>query len=98
MFGGGLETSGELQPAYAMHWEAIRWGMEHGCAAYDMWGVPCPASELAASDGYSHFKQRWRGELQRFTPCLATSPWPLPATTLRWFEQLLLRGRPLLDS
>lgn len=39
-YGGSSEVKRDLMPNYLLQWEAIRWARAHGCAEYDLWGVP----------------------------------------------------------
>lgn len=39
-YGASSNEERERMPNYALQWEAIRWAREHGCSAYDLWGIP----------------------------------------------------------
>jgi lipid II:glycine glycyltransferase (peptidoglycan interpeptide bridge formation enzyme) len=96
LFGGSSLRHARHQPAYLMHWEAIRWGLSHGCAVYDMWGVPNHEDPAAPGAGYYEFKRRWNGEIARHHRCQDVPLWPALGPLPRLAERLALRGRPLL--
>ena len=83
-------------PAYLLHWEAIRWGLDRGCTVYDMWGVPSHEDPTAPGAGYYEFKTRWNGALVRFHRCQDIPLWPALGPLPRLAERLALRGRPML--
>lgn len=39
-YGASSDTQRNLMPTYLLQWEAIRWAKHHGCASYDLWGIP----------------------------------------------------------
>ncbi len=39
-YGASSEVHRERMPTYLLQWEAMRWGRQHGCTEYDLWGVP----------------------------------------------------------
>jgi len=96
LFGGSSLRHARLQPAYLLHWEAIRWGLAHGCGVYDMWGVPNHEDPEAPGAGYYEFKRRWNGEVVRHHRCQELQLWPAFGPLPRLAERLALRGRPLL--
>ncbi len=96
LFGGTSLQRARHQPAYLMHWEAIRWGLQQGCGVYDMWGVPNHEDASAPGAGYYEFKRRWNGELVRHIRCQDVPLWPLLGPLPRLAERVALRGRPLL--
>jgi peptidoglycan pentaglycine glycine transferase (the first glycine) len=96
LFGGSSLRHARLQPAYLMHWEAIRWGLSHGCRVYDMWGVPNHEDPGAEGAGYYEFKRRWNGEITRHMRCQDVRLWPALGPVPRLAERVALRGRPLL--
>ncbi|HXA28606.1 MAG TPA: peptidoglycan bridge formation glycyltransferase FemA/FemB family protein [Candidatus Angelobacter sp.] len=96
LFGGSSLRHSKHQPAYLMHWEAIRWGLEHGCTVYDMWGVPNHEDPSATGAGYYEFKRRWNGEVARHIRCQDVPLWPALGPLPRLAERVALRGRPLL--
>jgi lipid II:glycine glycyltransferase (peptidoglycan interpeptide bridge formation enzyme) len=96
LFGGTSLRHSKLQPAYLLHWEAIRWGLSQGCTVYDMWGVPNHEDPEAPGAGYYEFKRRWNGEIARHHRCQDVPLWPLLGPLPRMAERLALRGRPLL--
>jgi peptidoglycan pentaglycine glycine transferase (the first glycine) len=96
LFGGSSLRHSKHQPAYLMHWEAIRWGLAQGCRVYDMWGVPNHEDPAAPGAGYYEFKRRWNGELVRHIRCQDVPLWPLLGPLPRLAERVALRGRPLL--
>ncbi len=96
LFGGSSLRHAKLQPAYLLHWEAIRWGLAQGCTVYDMWGVPNHEDPDAPGAGYYEFKRRWNGEIARHRRCQDVPLWPWLGPLPRLAERIALRGRPLL--
>jgi lipid II:glycine glycyltransferase (peptidoglycan interpeptide bridge formation enzyme) len=96
LFGGSTLDHAELQPTYLLHWRAIEWGLEHGCAYYDMWGVPNHEDPSAPQAGYYEFKRRWNGQVRRHIRCQDAPLWPRLGPLPRLAERVALRGRPLL--
>jgi len=96
LFGGTSLRHSRHQPAYLLHWEAIRWGLQQGCRTYDMWGVPNHEDPAAPGAGYYEFKRRWNGELVRHIRCQDAPLWPVLGPLPRLAERVALRGRPLL--
>jgi lipid II:glycine glycyltransferase (peptidoglycan interpeptide bridge formation enzyme) len=96
LFGGSSLRHARHQPAYLMHWEAIRWGLQQGCRVYDMWGVPNHEDPQAPGAGYYEFKRRWNGEIARHHRCQDAALWPWLGPLPRLAERIALRGRPLL--
>jgi lipid II:glycine glycyltransferase (peptidoglycan interpeptide bridge formation enzyme) len=96
LFGGSSLRHAKHQPAYLMHWEAIRWGLRQGCTVYDMWGVPNHEDPTVEGAGYYEFKRRWNGEVARHHRCQDATLWPLLGPLPRLAERVALRGRPLL--
>jgi lipid II:glycine glycyltransferase (peptidoglycan interpeptide bridge formation enzyme) len=86
-----------LMPTYLVQWGAIRWARAHGCATYDLWGVPDQNEEdLEArfSDctdglwGVYRFKRGFGGELKR-----ASSAWDKIYNPLGYLVYRLLMAR-----
>jgi lipid II:glycine glycyltransferase (peptidoglycan interpeptide bridge formation enzyme) len=96
LFGGTSLRHSKHQPAYLLHWEAIRWGLSQGCSVYDMWGVPNHEDPAAEGAGYYEFKRRWNGDVARHIRCQDVPLWPALGPLPRLAERLALRGRPLL--
>jgi lipid II:glycine glycyltransferase (peptidoglycan interpeptide bridge formation enzyme) len=75
MYGASGDAHREKMPNHALQWEAIRWAKSHGCASYDLWGVPdedeesLEAQYLARTDGLwsvYRFKRGFGGRLVRY--------------------------------
>jgi lipid II:glycine glycyltransferase (peptidoglycan interpeptide bridge formation enzyme) len=96
LFGGSSLRHSRHQPAYLMHWQAIRWGLAQGCSVYDMWGVPNHEDPEAPGAGYYEFKRRWNGEIARHHRCQDALLWPALGPLPRLVERIAVRGRPLL--
>ena len=96
LYGGSTPRLARQHPAYLLHWEAIRWGLDRGCTVYDMWGVPSHEDPSAPGAGYYEFKTRWNGTLVRFHRCQDIPLWPALGPLPRLAERLALRGRPML--
>lgn len=71
LYGASGNEERNRMPNHALHWAAIRWAKERGCARYDLWGVP----ETLVEDGEDanlpsslyRFKQGFGGETVRYT-------------------------------
>ena len=49
LYGASSDSHREKMPAYLAQWAAMRWGREHGCMCYDLWGIPdCDEATLEA--------------------------------------------------
>jgi len=96
LFGGSTPRHARQHPSYLMHWQAILWGLEYGCATYDMWGVPNHEDPHAPGAGYYEFKTRWNGRVVRHHRCHEVRPWPVLGPLPRLAERVALRKRPLL--
>ena len=96
LYGGNRLEAARLQPAYAVQWRAIEWGIANGCTVYDMWGVPNHEDATVPGYGYYEFKTRFNGRVARHVRCQDARLWPALGPLPRWLERLALRGRPLL--
>jgi peptidoglycan pentaglycine glycine transferase (the first glycine) len=72
MLGTSKKEKRELQPAYALQWEAMRWAKQRGITRYDMWGIskldkPYKDHPLY---GVSKFKAGFGGGIENFLGCL----------------------------
>jgi lipid II:glycine glycyltransferase (peptidoglycan interpeptide bridge formation enzyme) len=71
LYGASGNAERNRMPNHALHWAAIQWAKAHGCAHYDLWGIPddTPADDAPASlpDSLSQFKQGFGGERVRYT-------------------------------
>jgi peptidoglycan pentaglycine glycine transferase (the first glycine) len=56
-YGASNDQERNRMPTYLLQWEAIRWARLHGCAAYDLWGVP----DFDEKDLEDQFEQRHDG-------------------------------------
>jgi peptidoglycan pentaglycine glycine transferase (the first glycine) len=95
LWGGNRVGAARVHPAYAVQWEAIRWGLSLGCRIYDMWGVPNHEDPGVPGYGYYEFKTRFNGRVVRHIRCQEARLWPLGPLP-RLVERVALRGRPLL--
>lgn len=66
LYGGSSREHKNVMAPYAMHWAAMRWGMEHGFRIYDLWGVPRVLSPESHAYGIYRFKEGFGGERVRF--------------------------------
>jgi lipid II:glycine glycyltransferase (peptidoglycan interpeptide bridge formation enzyme) len=86
LYGGSTRARREVMAPYAMHWAAMRWGMEHGYRVYDLWGVPRVLTPESHAYGIYRFKEGFGGKRVRFPGYVR----PLSAlygpvqTALRW--------------
>jgi len=66
LYGGSSREHKNVMAPYAMHWAAMRWGMENGYQIYDLWGVPRILSPESHAYGIYRFKEGFGGERVRF--------------------------------
>ncbi|HEY5903893.1 MAG TPA: peptidoglycan bridge formation glycyltransferase FemA/FemB family protein [Anaerolineales bacterium] len=74
VYGASTDEERSRMPTYLLQWEAMRWARAHGCAEYDLWGVP-DEDEAALEAGFEsrgdglwgvyRFKRGFGGELRR---------------------------------
>ncbi len=78
-YGASSDQHRELMPTYLIQWEAMRWAKNHGCASYDLWGVPDEEFDVLEEDfttrsdglwGVYRFKRGFGGQLLR-----SSGPW-----------------------
>jgi peptidoglycan pentaglycine glycine transferase (the first glycine) len=74
MFGASSREYQRHMPTHLLQFEAMRWARDHGCAWYDLWGIPAtdtPPEEAEQTDlnvrnglwGVYRFKQGFGGEV-----------------------------------
>lgn len=62
-------------PNYLLQWEALQWGLRHGCTLYDWWGAPTQPDDPADSmQGVWGFKEGFGAQLRR-----QVGAWDFPA-------------------
>ena len=66
LYGGSSREHKNVMAPYAMHWAAMRWGMEHGYRVYDLWGVPRVLTPESHAYGIYRFKEGFGGRRVRF--------------------------------
>lgn len=89
MWGASSDEGRNFMPNHALQWAAMRWARDHGCATYDLWGIP---DEVGAHpDAYAEpenwgegglwgvyrFKQGFGGRVVRYT-----GAWDLPLSPI----------------
>src|SRR5258706_1252814 len=79
VYGASNDQERNRMPTYLLQWEAIRWAKAHGCAEYDLWGVPDENEGTLESNfetrndglwGVDRFKRGFGGELKRAAQAL----------------------------
>lgn len=74
LYGASTDEERNRMPAYLLQWEAMRWAKAHGCAEYDLWGVPDEDEVTLEANfekrhdglwGVYRFKRGFGGELKR---------------------------------
>jgi len=69
MYGASSTRHRAHGAAFLLQFEAMRWGREHGCDTYDLWGIPDQDPDTVRSDGEGAIAgtkgDDWRG-LHRF--------------------------------
>jgi peptidoglycan pentaglycine glycine transferase (the first glycine) len=77
LYGASSDEERNRKPTYPLQWEAIRWAMQRGCRAYDMWGVPNEDEAVLEAGGEERedglwgvyrFKKGFGGEFHRAVP------------------------------
>ncbi len=66
LYGGSTRARREVMAPYAMHWAAIRYGLERGYRYYDLWGVPRVPNPESHAYGIYRFKEGFGGRRVRF--------------------------------
>jgi lipid II:glycine glycyltransferase (peptidoglycan interpeptide bridge formation enzyme) len=78
-YGASSNEYRDHMPTYLLQWEAMRWARAHGCAQYDLWGVPDVDEDTLEAEfskrkgglwGVYRFKRGFGGQLRR-----AAGPW-----------------------
>jgi lipid II:glycine glycyltransferase (peptidoglycan interpeptide bridge formation enzyme) len=100
-YGASTREHREVMPAYALFWEAIKFGKKMGCQIFDMWGTPGPnPNPKNPWYGFHRFKEGFGGQLVEFigTYDLVLNPSLYSlynlANTLRW---KFLRLKPTIS-
>ncbi|HUN21886.1 MAG TPA: peptidoglycan bridge formation glycyltransferase FemA/FemB family protein [Anaerolineales bacterium] len=86
LYGASSDEERNRMPTYAVQWAAVEWGQRHGCATYDLYGIPDePEAVLEAEfenrqDGLwqvYRFKRGFGGQIQRTVGAfdLVLNPW-----------------------
>jgi peptidoglycan pentaglycine glycine transferase (the first glycine) len=79
VYGASNNEERNRMPTYLLQWEAIRWAKAHGCAEYDLWGVPDENEETLEAQfesrhdglwGVYRFKRGFGGQLKRAAQAL----------------------------
>ncbi len=65
LYGGSSNKHRNVMAPYKLHWDAMRWGRNHGYTLYDWWGIDGKKSVFNLS-GVSRFKQGFGGEVVEF--------------------------------
>ncbi len=99
LYGGSSREHKNVMAPYAMHWAAMRWGMERGYRVYDLWGVPRVLTPESHAYGIYRFKEGFGGRRVRFPAYVRPlSPLYGPVqTALRWRKNWVnwrTRGTP----
>jgi len=66
LYGGSSREHKNVMAPYAMHWAAMRWGIEHDHRVYDLWGVPRMLTPESHAYGIHRFKEGFGGRRVRF--------------------------------
>jgi peptidoglycan pentaglycine glycine transferase (the first glycine) len=73
-YGASADVERNRKPTYPLQWEAIRWAHAKDCSAYDMWGIPDEAMDIADDEaearedglwGVYRFKRGFGGSIKR---------------------------------
>jgi peptidoglycan pentaglycine glycine transferase (the first glycine) len=73
-YGASADVERNRKPTYPLQWEAIRWAHGKGCSAYDMWGIPDEAMDIADDEaearedglwGVYRFKRGFGGSIKK---------------------------------
>lgn len=71
LYGASGNEERNRMPNHALHWAAIRWAKERGCARYDLWGIPEAPRETAENENLPsslyQFKQGFGGAPVRYS-------------------------------
>ncbi|RME98060.1 MAG: peptidoglycan bridge formation glycyltransferase FemA/FemB family protein [Chloroflexi bacterium] len=58
-YGASSNSHRNLMAPYLLQWEAIRWAKQHGCARYDLWGVPNAEPDVLEAEFTSRSDGLW---------------------------------------
>lgn len=71
LYGASSNAERNRMPNHALHWAAMKWAKERGCARYDLWGIPETAADTGEDanlpSSLYQFKQGFGGETVRYT-------------------------------
>jgi lipid II:glycine glycyltransferase (peptidoglycan interpeptide bridge formation enzyme) len=79
LYGASNDEERNRMPTYLLQWEAMRWAKAHGCAEYDLWGVPDADEATLEAEfetrhdglwGVYRFKRGFGGEVKRAAQAL----------------------------
>lgn len=74
LYGASTDEERNRMPTYLLQWRAMQWAKEHGCAEYDLWGVPDADEETLEAQfetrhdglwGVYRFKRGFGGQVRR---------------------------------
>jgi len=99
LYGGSSREHKNVMAPYAMHWAAMRWGMERGYRVYDLWGVPRELTPESHAYGIYRFKEGFGGERVRFPSyVLPLSPLYTPVRAALRLRKTLMNWRVRGDT
>ena len=100
MYSGSTSHKQNLNPAYLLQWEAIRWAKERGITYYDMVSVPPPGQRDESHPAYGvyRFKKGFGGEILEFIGCMDLPVKPRLAAAWYRLEPLYYRAYMRLKS
>jgi peptidoglycan pentaglycine glycine transferase (the first glycine) len=92
-YGASSDEERNRKATYPLQWEAIRWAHAHGCAEYDMWGIPDEATDVEEDEaearedglwGVYRFKRGFGGSIKRAIPAMDRVYNPLLYKLYQW--------------
>jgi len=94
-YGASSNRHRNKMPAYALQWAAIQWAKAHGCAHYDLWGIPDADLETLEAQfttrhddlwGVYRFKRGFGGAVVRYVGLWEKPLHPLYPLAARYWD------------
>lgn len=88
VYGASSNRNRNLMPSYILQWQAIRLAKEHGCIAYDFFGIPPTQDPSHPMHGLYQFKTGFHGDIVHYIGL-----WDAPTG---WVRYILYRALEIM--